>query len=223
MRRLRRRALALLVAGGLVAAATSCDQSYSTLDAYGGGRPRCDGMPLWYAIHGGDFSAAQVQDIHAAVGDWRDAAGMDIRFAGFAPWRAGPEQPPSHISIEKRNVVDLQGITHGGYGYPGNDGNGFASAGVAWIGTAFDGLPSPTAPSLSSGPTFRGVALHELGHAILGLADMYDKDDGHPQLIMGKGYHAANTPMVGDRIGAAERGCRSAADKAVLVESLRKW
>lgn len=65
-----------VLAAALVVLASSCDTAYDTLYTLGAGRPRCD-QPTFYTIHDGDFSPAQIQDIHSAVGEIRNASHID--------------------------------------------------------------------------------------------------------------------------------------------------
>lgn len=201
--------LRLLLAAGLLTAAgctvRPSDNAYSTLDALGAGRPS-PGLVRYYTIHDGDFSSAQISDIHSAVDELRRASNCDIRWAGFASWRSGPDQPVNHVVFEHR-AVWTGSFWANGYGWPGNDGLGSPSTGVVFIGPVNDILRSPSAPSVVSGPTFRGIALHEATHAFLGLGDMYSVDDGHPNLLMGTGYRSFNTYAAGDLRGAQEHGC----------------
>lgn len=207
-----RRLPVLALAATLVVLASSCDTAYGTMYAQGAGRPRCD-QPTYYTIHDGDFTPAQIQDIHSAVGEIRNASHIDIRWAGaFAWWRhdtqlnGGPAQPSNHVVFEKR-IIWTGSSWASGYGWPGNDGAGHASRGLVWISPQMDILRSPSAPGYGSGPTFRGAVLHEGTHAFVGLADMYDRDDGHPGLIMGDGYRLFNTYAAGDLAGVRDNGC----------------
>lgn len=208
MRTSRKSATAALLAALALAgcSARPADDAYGTLDALGAGRPRA-GLVRYYTAHDGDFTPAQLSDIHSAVDEVRRASGCDVRWAGLAPWQSGPEQPANHVVFEKR-MTWTGTFWASGYGWPGNDGAGSPSAGVVFVGPTNDILRSPSEPSAWSGPTFRGVALHEATHALLGLADMYDLDDGHPGLLMGTGYRTSNTYGAGDLRGAREHGCR---------------
>lgn len=213
MKRSQKLSLATVLIG-LIFAASGCDPSYSTLDTYGAGRYSAGGVTVVVA-HAGDFTADQLIDIQSVVSDMRDATGCDFRWLGLAPWRStdvladgSSAQPSNHVIFEKRTAT-VGGYIYPSMGWPGNDGQGNASRGIVYIGPSNDWRPAPSIKSYTSGPTWRGVALHESGHALGVLADMYSRDDGHPGLIMGRGFESFNQFALGDLDGLHHQGCRS--------------
>lgn len=177
--------------------------------------PRCDTQIEVY-YHDGDFNVGQVGDIAAAFSEIQAWSAIPMRFMGPTWWQTENE-PMYTVTIENRPPP-------GGSAY-GNviayDRQHYHAKGTVQLGSYVMGLPTGRT-GYNTGDTFRGRVEHEMIHAIAGLGDLYDNDDGHPSLLMGNGYKQHSQAALGDIIGMIYKGCRSNADKWTAIQEVTK-
>lgn len=213
-----RRALKVLIALTLVAAAAACDPTWEDMTPWSYG-PRCDRQTYVGAAHG-QFTYAQHLDMQSVVNQWRDLSAIPLVWVGGVDWTLST-LPMHSVLVEKGAIAP--GIV--GSGWPGKqflkvDPSGYFDHGQIKLDWSLDYLASPTDPSYSSGRTWRSVFAHEAGHALIGLGDLYDNDDRHPGVLMGDGQLHFNQPALGDVLGAVEKGCRPRAEKDQMKANL---
>ena len=187
-----RRTTALITLLIMIATASACSDRYKMLGPEYGTTPPCD-RPTYLVAHRGDFTPAQIADIASAGSEWGFWSKRTVVYMGEVDWKSGaPEQLPGTIIVER----DDRWV---GYSLPGK---------FVRIGPWMASWRSPSEPSYSSGATFRGAVLHELGHALVGAEDLYNEPGGNPGVIMGKGYFTMNKLALGDIKAAQAGGCK---------------
>ena len=185
-----KRSLIILSTSLLLALVTSCTDRYKMLGPEYGSTPPC-GVQIHVVSPRGDFTEAQKIDIQAALAEISLWSNRDVVYAGEVDYRSETPGRPGHTIVAERDN------RFQGYALPGK---------FIRIGSWYSTFPAPTGPTYGYA-TFRGVFLHEAMHAIVGAADMYDQDDGNPELIMGKGMLRRNTMNLGDVRAAKAGGC----------------
>ena len=163
--------------------------------------PRC-GSRVGVYYHDGDFNSDQITDISAAVWNINYYMSGPYIWMGAAPWR-WENAPWGTVTVEARTPP-------GGSAY-GNitmASDHYFGKGTVQLGSTVTPLPTGRT-GYYTGNTFRGRVEHELNHAMAGIGDLYDNDDGHPTLLMGKGYEVHSQSAKGDLIGLIEKGCAS--------------
>jgi hypothetical protein len=206
-------ALVAVLIGGFML--TACDPAFEDIP----GSWDCSVPTTVYYIEG-DFTAGQIQDIHGAFDEWKTWSGSPLVWGGATKVRWEMGTPKNSITVEKKYARGMSGVTGIG-AFPGDP---YWYSASVYMDPSLDNLVSPTEASAQSGMVWRGFIVHELGHATVGLGDMYDNPEGnHPGLIMGSAYYNSNTMMLGDMLGAVETGCRTPADKASLKAQLMQF
>lgn len=186
----------------------SADQTWEDMTPWSLG-PHCDrNMAVYY--HDGDFNSAQVTDIQAAFTEIQAWMAAPMTFAGPAPWR-WENAPWYSVTIEARTPPG--GSAYGNIAF---DSQHYFGKGTVQLGSTVTPLPTGYT-GYNTGNTFRGRVEHEMIHALAGLGDLYDNDDGHPTLLMGNGYSQHSQAALGDIIGMIQKGCRTPVDKASLI------
>jgi hypothetical protein len=201
----------------LIGALAACDPAWE--DMTPGSGPDC-GVVTTVAYSDGDFFPGQIQDMQSALGELVNWSQVPLAWGGATPWRWNfPNRPKNLIVIERRTAAE---VGAGNLGFSGNvSSNHVYTGGFVWLNPSMDSLPNPTAQAYDSGATFRGLFLHELSHAAIGLGDMYNNPEGnHPGLLMGTGWWNFNQYALGDIDGAIAKGCRPYAEKVDMINRL---
>lgn len=174
--------------------------------------PRCTTeVEVYY--HDGDFNAEQIQDITNAFVEIQAWSHIPSRLMNATWWR-WENAPWNTITIEARTPP-----AGSAYGNITLASDKYYGKGTVQLGSSIMTLPTGRS-GYNTGNTFRGRMEHELIHAFVGLGDLYNKDDGHPTLLMGNGYDDHSQAALGDLIGMVRKGCRTQANKDATVAQL---